>query len=1365
MASVIAIGQPENEDERLAIRWLRDKLPLSYEIYHNFEIERDGQKYEIDLAIIAPHAVWLVDAKGTRGNITVYGSQWHPEGRSPFASPLPKLRHHAKTLRGMLLDSNRGRLELDRIHFGAAIILTAPDAQLSDTTGLEAGDVCKLLDSAPFFQDGNRVPGGRLKDIRQYTGLIKALIKGKARPKSTSNRLGDYVVEERLGGTDHYVEWRGYNESAGPKSGKVRLRVYQADPYLPEGERQDQKKRIQTAYAALNRMPSHPNILGARHFFGTESEDRFVLVTEDVVANSLRLHLDKANLALTYDQKLSVARELLGALAHCHANGVIHRAISPATVLLGADGRVRLNGFEFARVGTDRSVTVAREAADTLDRNYIAPECIADMSGVSTASDMFAAGLVIYELMTGDRPFQSPTELVDQSAEFRTPPSAGGIRVRHDLPEGFDQWLQGLCAFDWHKRPTAEDALVSLAALLDLSESRASTTTESTDYNNLPQGTLLDNTYRVQEKLGKPGAFGVAYRVIDTYGDVDRVIKLITRDRHSTVDRLKQEYKILVNLPRHPRVVQALNARQLTDGTPFLVFEFVDGMDVQRLLDEKRLSADDLVLLGRQVLDGLGHLHAHGVCHLDIKPRNLLWAKDGVRIIDFNVAARIEDTVAQGGGSRRYIPADFEIGSNPSPEELRDRDLFALGVTLYEAITGTYPWGTSGSPVPGQAPTDPRTLSGLADLSPLLADILRRSCAAHRADRFKTTAEFLEALAKVERAKVSPPAEAPKVRVFPILTQGDIPPNTNPYVRHLLTVYSQSRRSNGGTRGLDQVAKWTYVDTALDRELTSAALAGEFKLIVISGNAGDGKTAFLQQLENSAKAKGARFEPPGLNGSQFSIGGREFRVNYDGSQDEGDTPNEQVLLSFFKPFGGADSSAWVRGETRLIAINEGKLVDFLTQHRQVFPKLAKVVEAGLRTSEPAEGVLVVNLNLRSVVKDADGTTSIFERTLGKMVDPNLWEPCAACDIRDKCYARFNALTLQDPVAGAQVTERLKTLFTLTHLRGLLHITLRDLRSALAYMLVGTRDCDEIHSLYLDGRSRQDILDGFYFNSLFGGQQGSQDRLLTLLRQIDVSLASDPQRDRGLDFLPPGGDNILVRPAGRSAYVQELLNAEFESLPRDLTSKSGTKPFEGHHGYLAVIRRWHFFERRDQAWKAMLPYRSAEELMRLISDPAGAREAVPKLIAAINRGEKLFEPKILGGDLALSVRDVEKGTVRNYRVFEQERFTLEVRSHDSPSRFLEQMPDGLNLTYRGDHTTAQLEVNLDVFELLERLNEGYRPTVEEVQGFYLRLAVFKNSLAAAPYQEILLTDTGHEFHKIRRTPDGVLTISRLEAQEA
>ena len=69
------------------------------------------------------------------------------------------------------------------------------------------------------------------------------------------------------------------------------------------------------------------------------------------------------------------------------------------------------------------------------------------------------------------------------------------------------------------------------------------------DYHNLPKGYALTRKYVVQERLGKPGAFGVAYKVFDTLADADRALKLILRDRHSTTERLKREYRHLRALP------------------------------------------------------------------------------------------------------------------------------------------------------------------------------------------------------------------------------------------------------------------------------------------------------------------------------------------------------------------------------------------------------------------------------------------------------------------------------------------------------------------------------------------------------------------------------------------------------------------------------------------------------------------------------------------------------------------------------------------------------------------------------------------------------------------------------------------------
>jgi len=100
----------------------------------------------------------------------------------------------------------------------------------------------------------------------------------------------------------------------------------------------------------------------------------------------------------------------------------------------------------------------------------------------------------------------------------------------------------------------------------------------------------------------------------------------------------------------------------------------------------------------------------------------------------------------------------------------------------------------------------------------------------------------------------------------------------------------------------------------------------------LSGNAGDGKTAYIQRIEEPGKSSGAQNFSQTDNGCSFTLNGLSFQTLYDGSQDFEGTNNDDVLAGFFKEFEGDKPPTALF--TKIIAINEGKLRDFILSKRQ-----------------------------------------------------------------------------------------------------------------------------------------------------------------------------------------------------------------------------------------------------------------------------------------------------------------------------------------------------------------------------------------------------------------------------------------------
>jgi serine/threonine protein kinase len=396
MAEIVGGGHPVNDAERRVISYLRDHAPADWLLLHNVELPRGDDVFEVDLLVLTGHSLIVVDVKGTRGRIEVSGTRWFPPRREAFGSPATKLRGIAKALKGLLVSKNT---QLERVYVDSLVVLTSPDAELVDPAGRDAVNVTTLDGLLATLSDVSRVRRGCSPRIKPYLTAILDALNQTVRRSTAPPRFGNWEVEEQLGGDAKVTEYRAFNVTL-PGSETVLLRVYQADPLADQASRVAERQRIANAYQSLARIPPHPCVVRSRDFFAIDDESRFVLVLDDVHGEALHRRLGTG-------VRLGVIQDLLRGLAHAHANGVIHRALSPACVLV-TDGHAVLTGFDYAKPGP-RNYTVAHELGNVLDAHYVAPECNERPDMMTAASDVYAAGVIAYQLLTGELPTSADT--------------------------------------------------------------------------------------------------------------------------------------------------------------------------------------------------------------------------------------------------------------------------------------------------------------------------------------------------------------------------------------------------------------------------------------------------------------------------------------------------------------------------------------------------------------------------------------------------------------------------------------------------------------------------------------------------------------------------------------------------------------------------------------------------------------------------------------------------------------------------------------------------------------------------------------------------------------------------------------------
>ncbi|MDB5808517.1 MAG: serine/threonine protein kinase [Betaproteobacteria bacterium] len=277
--------------------------------------------------------------------------------------------------------------------------------------------------------------------------------------------------------------------------------------------------------------------------------------------------------------------------------------------------------------------------------------------------------------------------------------------------------------------------------------------------------------YEIQDVLGK-GGMGSVYRGFDTAISRAVAIKAITKtsldedELKHIMQRFRHEAQAVGRLV-HPRIVQIYDYGE-DDDVAYIVMELVNGKTLaQHLQQEVSYEIREVGEIIRQLLDGLGHAHAAGVIHRDVKPANILINNDGrIKISDFGIARIESSKLTQVGdvlGTPHYMAPEQFMGIDIGLQA----DLYSVGVIAYELLTGRKPFTGNSAKVMHQvlnvAPENPSSLN--AKLSPLVDSALQKALAKKSLDRYPSAREFADefqaAIDASVRAGVPPAAAGP----------------------------------------------------------------------------------------------------------------------------------------------------------------------------------------------------------------------------------------------------------------------------------------------------------------------------------------------------------------------------------------------------------------------------------------------------------------------------------------------------------------------------------------------------------------------------------------------------------------------------
>jgi serine/threonine protein kinase len=752
--------------EREALAFIRDRLPDHdpYRAWSNFEfIADDGTINEVDLLVLTPAGFFMIEIKSRPGKLTGDNNTWRwvgDDGKvhtrdNPLLLISRKARKFVSLLRRQKAMSKVASPYLDELVFCSA---TNIECHLS---GPARSRVC-LRDDPEQQKKGilaaildRDCPGLKPDSRRMDTPMAKAV--GRAieqigiRPSQRSRKVGDFVLEALLFQCpkDTYQEWSASHVSA-KNAQKRRVRIYNVARNESEASKSLINQAAEREFRLLEQL-DHDGILRAEQFTQHELGPALIF-RHDPGAVRLDHFLSQQGDRLPVDIRLSLVRQISEALKFAHGKGIVHRTLSPQSILVydpeTPKPRIKIFNWQLGRQFISTSTSTSFRMTHSLHPEqlvedasllYMAPETITAPESAEPYVDVFSLGAITYHIFSGSPPATSSKELTQKLAEQR------GLDISA-VSDGAGDELRDLIKSSTDPDVNNRwDSVADFLEGLERVEEELTRPDENFVANPLDArtGDLLEGGFKVKKRLGSGGT---ATAFLVSFKEREVVLKLANKPEYA--ERMEAEHKALRKL-RHPLIVEAYEFVEISGLKGFTVQYAGDETLAQRLRQDGRLQLEFLQRFGEDLLDILKHLEEHGIYHRDIKPDNIgvgyPTSKSKLRLLlfDFSLSSTSLDNTR--AGTIRYRDPFLQM---PVP---RNYDLYAerfsAAMTLYEMATGTVPQWGDGKSDPAMLDCEATIQTEMFDpsLRSSMSEFFRRAFQRDYKKRFDNADEMLRA--------------------------------------------------------------------------------------------------------------------------------------------------------------------------------------------------------------------------------------------------------------------------------------------------------------------------------------------------------------------------------------------------------------------------------------------------------------------------------------------------------------------------------------------------------------------------------------------------------------------------------------------